>query len=165
MATRTNSAKLAMSEHLPNRHVTVCRPGLHQSLQQLSLDLQLVKSEIDRQDSRLSSTQHKLLGYSMAGKEVLSVQIAESPKQEPQKSESRVVLSSLVVMRTPNQTSELLRSIGDKYAKRASDITAREDAVRLSTLRSLRASLAAQTSPGKTLRPLHESSLYIHHYC
>lgn len=165
MAAGTNSAKLALSEHLPNRHVTVCRPGLHQSLKQLSLDLQLVKSEIDRQDARLSFTQNKLLGYSAAGKEVWTAQTAESPKPERHKSASRVVLTSLVVSRTQDQTSELLRTIGDKYAKRASDITAREDAARLSTLRSLRASLTAQTKPGKTLGPLHESSLYIHHYC
>lgn len=165
MATGTNSARLAMSEHLPNRHVTMCRPGLHQSLKHLNLDLQLLKSQIDKQDARLSCTHSKLLGYSEAGKEAFSLQIAEEPKREPQTDiKRRVTISSLVVTRAPDHSSELLRSIEDKYAKRVSEITAREDAARLATIRSLRTSLTAQAA-GKGLAPLHESSLYIHHYC
>lgn len=165
MATGTSAARLAMSEHLPNRHVTVCRSGLHQSLRQLNAQLDLVKAEIDKQSKRLISTQMKLVEYSEAGKEVFRPEQTVEEQRERSKPERWELIPSLVSERPADSAYEKLRAIEEKYSSRAKEITAREDAARVSTLRHLRESMNAASTPSKHLGPLHESSLYIHYYC
>lgn len=163
MAAGPNPGKLHFSEHLPNRHVTVCRPSFHSTLSRLQSDLEQVRGHLDKQQRALSSAHSKLSEFVSFSQELAPQPEAASPPHREECSGGEFI-STLVRRRHVDRSAQALREIEEKYAKRMADVTARELEHRRSVLSSLRATL----SSAPAARPLHslsESSLYIRHYC
>ena len=165
MAAGPNIGKLHLSEHLPNRHVTVCRPNFHTTLEQLRQDLSLVRAQLDKQQRQLSATEQHLTDNSAFARQLTVPAPAERKERESIRVGGEELISTLVRRRYVDRSGEELKKIEEKYAKRMADVVARENKYREEMLADMRARLTSSASPRQEVKPLFESSFYIRHYC